>query len=1029
VSDRRIVTGSNEMSTAYDVTTAIDAPADPPSGSPPPYTLQLLHLSDGEAGLLAGDTAPNLAALVDAFDGAFANTLILSGGDNFLLSPFLIAGSDPALNAVAGIGVTAAGRPDIAILNALGVETSTIGNHEFDLGSTAFRDAFTPAGSWVGAQFPYLSSNLDFSGDSALAARFTNTVDGGPATPIPEASTLKGRIAPAVVITEGGQKIGIVGATTQILETISAPNGTEVKGFPTGAGANGEVDDMDLLAAQLQPIIDEFIAEGVNKVIVTAHLQQIANEQLLATRLRGVDIILSAGSNTRLGDADDQAVSFPGHAATFSNTYPIVTQGADGKTTLIVNTDGEFTYLGRLVVDFDANGDVIPASLTANVPINGAYASTAATVARAWGVIEANLATTAFADGTKGDKVRDITRAVDAVIAAKDGTVFGFTDVYLEGERAFVRSEETNLGDLLADSAIHALKAILGDAAGHRFIVGLRNGGAIRAQIGSIGLLGDKIPPIANPDADKPAGGVSQLDVENALRFDNKPMAFDTDAAGLKAILEYSVAAGPNQGRFGQVGGLRFSYDPDNAVGSKVINVALVDRNGNVVRRVIENGVVSADAPSTITVSTTSFTANGGDGYPIKANGSNFRFLLTNGTLGPSMDEALDFALPANMPANVLGEQAALEAWLLARYAIAENAFRTADTAEAQDIRIENLNTRSDGVFAASNPGGGGNDSITGTAAADTLLGDAGDDTMSGGPGGDAIDLGAGADVLRDLLANLAGDTISGFGLGDTLDIDGSLIGRANLVVTGTAAAAMLGAGGSTFQLNGDFSAGDFMAVPRDTGVDAHTGITFENFLPTLSEGVRVNPAAINGVANEPFLTGDGTVQFSLAMKSAVSEFRNSLGTYTVAADGVISDVRILFANTLGAGAATVDLGTPAANQKIGFFLIQDGFDVYGSLPNDLSFVAPGTTTLADFDTGLPPALRSATRGQLDGAPIFHAFSTLNPGDANQVLSGVSPGGRELFFGFEDLPVTTGDNDFQDVVFGIRVSTDGLLIV
>ena len=73
---------------------------------------------------------------------------------------------------------------------------------------------------------------------------------------------------------------------------------------------------------------------------------------------------------------------------------------------------------------------------------------------------------------------------------------------------------------------------------------------------------GDKIAPIANPDAGKPDGGVSQLDVENALRFDNKLMVFDTTAAGLKAILEHGVAAGINQGRFGQVGGLRFSCDP-----------------------------------------------------------------------------------------------------------------------------------------------------------------------------------------------------------------------------------------------------------------------------------------------------------------------------------------------------------------------------------------------------------------------------------------------------------------------------------
>ncbi|MGH8430261.1 MAG: choice-of-anchor I family protein, partial [Solimonas sp.] len=365
-SGKDMLVTSNEVSnniTVFELDAGSTAPA---------YTLQLLHFSDGEAGLLAGDTAPDLAALIDAFDDDFANTLILSGGDNFLPGPFLNAGTDPSLSALAAIGATAPGRPDIAMLNAMGVEASTIGNHEFDLGSTVFRDAFTPAAPWVGAQFPYLSLNLDFSGDSALNPRFTNTVGDGAATSIAEASTLKGRIAPSAVITEGGEKIGLVGATTQVLEAISAPNGTEVKGFPTGPGANGEVDDMDLLAAQLQPIIDELIAEGVNKIVLMSHLQQIQNEKLLATKLSGVDIILSAGSNTRLGDDDDQAVAFPGHEATFADTYPIVTQGLDGKSTLIVNTDGEYTYLGRLVVDFDAKGDIIVDSLSANQPINGA---------------------------------------------------------------------------------------------------------------------------------------------------------------------------------------------------------------------------------------------------------------------------------------------------------------------------------------------------------------------------------------------------------------------------------------------------------------------------------------------------------------------------------------------------------------------------------------------------------------------------------------------------------------------------------
>ncbi len=108
---------------------------------------------------------------------------------------------------------------------------------------------------------------------------------------------------------------------TQLIEGISSPSGTEVKGFPTGPGPNGERDDMDLLAAQLQPVIDGLIAQGINKIVLISHLQQITNEQLLATKLRGVDIILAAGSNTRLGDANDTAVP-PGTCGQFPGALP-----------------------------------------------------------------------------------------------------------------------------------------------------------------------------------------------------------------------------------------------------------------------------------------------------------------------------------------------------------------------------------------------------------------------------------------------------------------------------------------------------------------------------------------------------------------------------------------------------------------------------------------------------------------------------------------------------------------------------------
>ncbi len=803
--------------------------------TPPNFVLQLLHMSDGEAGLLAGDTAPIMAALIDRFDDDYANTLILSGGDNFIPGPFLNAGTDPSLNAV--LGATAPGRADIAILNAFGVEASTIGNHEFDLGSTIFRDAFSPSGAWTGAQFPYLSANLDFTTDSALAPR---TTAGGQ-----EASTIAGRIAPSAIITEGSEKIGLVSATTQVLERISSPNGTEVKGFPTAGqpGDNEEVDNMDLLASQLQPIIDGMIAQGVNKIIVTSHLQNIENEKLLATKLTGVDIILSAGSNTRLGDADDVPAAFPGHDADFADTYPLVINNAESKPTLIVNTDGEYTYLGRLVVEFDNNGEIDVSRLDDYLPINGAYASTQANLEAAYGADIGD----AFADGSKGDKVRDITQAVDAVIAAKDGNLFGFTDVYLEGERAFVRTQETNFGDLSADANSFAARPAVGQDA---FIVSLKNGGGIRAQIGSIDDdTGDKIPPIANPDAGKPAGAVSQLDVENALRFDNKLMVFDTTPQGLLNLLNWGAGLSFNNGGFPQIGGVRFSFDPDlpgnvaGTPGTRVRDVALIDDAGNIIARVVDDGVVVPDAPATITIVTLNFTANGGDGYPAKANGENFRYVLNDGTLSPPVSEALDFTAPANVPANALGEQKALENFFEEFHATPETAYDDADTPIAEDTRIQNLNFRADTVLVQppiigddnanvlnGTPvddiidGKGGNDQIDGKGGNDVITAGAGNDQVKGGDGSDRFvvagtnpdadgadryDGGSGSDTLdfssstRAVRLDLE-DGTTRFGSDTIVNVENLTGGSADDRLSGNAGANTLRGGGGNDQLDGE---------------------------------------------------------------------------------------------------------------------------------------------------------------------------------------------------------------------------------
>ena len=950
--------------------------------SAPAFTLQLLHLSDGEAGLLAGSTAKNLAALVDAFDDDYANTLILAGGDTYLPGPFLAAGTDPSviatLNAVTGSTLAAnatvpIGAVDTAIHNVLGVEVSAIGNHEWDLGSTAFAGSINAGGGWVGANYALVSANLDVSGDSAIRGLADKTLGGAAANDFiyDNAATVKGKIVPAVVVEKGGERIGIVGATTQILEAISSPTGTEIKGFPTGPGANGETDNMALLAAQLQPIIDQMRADGINKIILQAHLQNITNEKQLATLLKGVDIILAAGSNTRLGDADDEAVSFPGHDANFADTYPLVITDAEGGTTLIVNTDNEYTYLGRLKVDFDAQGRIIVDNLDDDAAINGAYAATEENVAEAWNTTVDNLDDTAFAEGTKGDKVADLTDAVGDVIAVKDGNVFGYTDVYLEGERAFVRSEETNLGSLSADANAYAARQALG-ASDDLVVVSFKNGGGIRAQIGTLSAPDpvdgtvDKLPPPANAEAGKAEGGVSQLDIENSLRFDNKLMAFDTTAAGLKALLEHGVAAGTLQGRFPQIGGVSFSWDPDLPAGSRVSDIALVDGNG-VSYVLYDNGVLQAGVPATITVVTLNFLANGGDGYPAKANGSNFRYLLSDGTLSAPVDEALNFTdnavIASFTPAGtaLLGEQQALGEFMQAFHGTQETAFDVADTSVELDERIQNLNARNDTVLddaVVAPVGTEGDDVLAGRPWDETILAGAGDDAVSAGAGNDTVDGGEGDDTLlgeagNDSLVGGAGDDQLVGGVGDDR-LEG---GAGDDTLDGGDGDDILLGGAGADELNGGAGNDSISADAGDT-VDAGTGDDIIVVSGETGDWTTVDAGEGN---DEIINTSSGRISGGVSM-GAGNDKLGSSGVIAAGSDGVAidmgagDDVVTLYVGStvtgeirLGSGndrltmnsylgAVTLDAGD--GNDDI---TTSDGHDViYGGAGNDSIFAAAG---------------------------------------------------------------------------------------
>jgi len=460
-----------------------------------------------------------------------------------------------------------------------------------------------------------------------------------------------------VTVGEDGERIGIVGATTQLLESISSPGDTRV----IGSSSN----DMISLAGLLQPEIDELVASGIDKIIVTSHLQQLALEEQLATLLTGVDIIIAGGSDSLLANPDD--VLRPGDTA--DREYPVATTDAAGNPVAIVSTDGEYSYVGRLVVGFDENGVLLPLD-GIDLTVNGPIKTDIAEVDALWGSLAA-----ASAPGTKAALVQAVVDGIRGVITAKDGNVVGETTVYLEGRRTQVRTEETNFGDLGSDANLAVARAF-----DPTVVLSIKNGGGIRASIGVIDSNGNLLPPPANPDTGKADGQISQLDIENSLRFNNGLSLLTLTGDELVAVFEHAVAAtapGATPGQFAQIGGASFEYNPALPAGSRIVSISLDDGAGTVTP-IYEDGTL-VDDTATYRIVTLDFLAGGGDGYPFGALTAPDRIDLR--------DQALDAGSSVFAPTG--SEQDALAEYLIANHGIGQGTpYSMAETPPASDTRI-----------------------------------------------------------------------------------------------------------------------------------------------------------------------------------------------------------------------------------------------------------------------------------------------------------------------------------------------------
>jgi 5'-nucleotidase len=289
------------------------------------YTITILHTNDfharfepiskydgpcGAEDNTAGECFGGTARLVTAIQEAKArtnNAILVDGGDQFQGTLFYSYYK---------------GQMAAEMMNKLGYDGMTVGNHEFDDGPEVL------ASFMSAVNFPILMSNADVSAEPLLADK----------------------LAKSTVIERGGEKIGLIGLTPEDTDELASP-GDNVKFSDPVTAVQGEVDRLT--------------AMGVNKIIVLSH-SSYAIDQKVAAETTDVDVIVGGHSNTLLSNTNERA---EGPYPTMVGNTAIVQAYAYGK------------YLGALNVTFDDAGNITQAT-GEPILIDAAVVEDAETVAR-----------------------------------------------------------------------------------------------------------------------------------------------------------------------------------------------------------------------------------------------------------------------------------------------------------------------------------------------------------------------------------------------------------------------------------------------------------------------------------------------------------------------------------------------------------------------------------------------------------------------------------------------------------------------
>ncbi|MCH8952625.1 MAG: 5'-nucleotidase C-terminal domain-containing protein [Proteobacteria bacterium] len=290
------------------------------------FTLTILHTNDFhsriepinkyDSACAAKDAAADkcfggsarLITAIRARRAAAKNALLVDGGDQFQGSLFYSYYK---------------GKAAAEMMNALGYDAMTVGNHEFDDGPEVLRGFMDAIG------FPILLANADISGEPSLA----------------------GVLLPATVIEVGGERIGLIGLTPEDTDELASP------------GPNVTFSDP---AEALKREVARLTEAGIDKIVVLSH-SGYAVDLRVAASVSGVDVIVGGHSHTYLSNVSEKA----------AGPYPTWVEAPDGNRVAIVQAYAYGKFLGELNVTWDDAG-IVTAATGEPIVMDGQVAEDAA---------------------------------------------------------------------------------------------------------------------------------------------------------------------------------------------------------------------------------------------------------------------------------------------------------------------------------------------------------------------------------------------------------------------------------------------------------------------------------------------------------------------------------------------------------------------------------------------------------------------------------------------------------------------------